>query len=128
MQILLYLFIGGVSLCSNMIFFGIGNYAGLSLDISIVSAFVLAAITNYILCILILFRHNARWNNFGEFSLYILSVSVMCGFDYLLTQGLIALQCGLFLSKFVASLFGFIGNFALRKWLVFDERKGNERK
>ncbi|MDR0516490.1 MAG: bifunctional glycosyltransferase family 2/GtrA family protein [Fibromonadaceae bacterium] len=123
MQLLLYLFIGGVSLCSNMVFFGIGNYIGLSLNISIVSAFILAAATNYILCILILFRHNARWNNFGEFSLYIFSVSIMCGFDYLLTQGLIALSCGLFLSKLVASLLGFVGNFALRKWLVFPEKK-----
>jgi len=119
MQVLLYLFIGGVSLCSNMVFFWIGNKAGLPLNISIVLAFVLAAATNYILCILILFRHNARWNNFGEFSLYIFAVSIMCGFDYLLTQGFIALSCGLLLSKFIASILGFIGNFALRKWLVF---------
>jgi glycosyltransferase involved in cell wall biosynthesis len=123
MQILLYLFIGGVSLCSNIVFFGIGNYAKIPLNISIVSAFVLAAAVNYILCILILFRHNSRWNNFGELSLYLLSVTIMCGLDYGLTQGLIALSCGLLASKFIASLAGFVGNFVLRRWLVFPERR-----
>ncbi|MCL1948036.1 MAG: glycosyl transferase, partial [Chitinivibrionia bacterium] len=78
---------------------------------------------NYVLCILILFRHNSRWNNFGEISLYILSVTVMGALDYGLTQGFIALSCGTFLSKYIASLFGFAGNFALRRWLVFPERR-----
>ena len=123
MELLLYLFIGAVALVANITFFGIGNYIGLPLDISIISAFVLAAAVNYVLCILILFRHNSRWNNFGEISLYILSVTVMGALDYGLTQGFIALSCGTFLSKYIASLFGFAGNFALRRWLVFPERR-----
>jgi dolichol-phosphate mannosyltransferase len=123
MQFMLYLFIGGVSLFANMVCFGIGNYAGLPLNISIVSAFILAAAVNYILCILILFQHNSRWNNIGELSLYLLSVSVMGAIDYGMTHGLIALSCGALVSKFIASLAGFIGNFVLRRWLVFPERK-----
>jgi len=123
MQILLYFFIGGASLFANVVFFAIGNYAGLTLNVSIVSSFVLAAAVNYILCILILFRHNSRWNNFGEICVYVFTVAIMCALDYTLTQWLIALSCGLLLSKFIASVAGFVGNFVLRKWLVFPERK-----
>jgi glycosyltransferase involved in cell wall biosynthesis len=123
MQILLYLFIGGISLLANVAFFGVGNFIGLSLNISIISAFVLAAAVNYILCILILFRHNARWNTLGEIFIYTLLVSIMGAFDFYFTRGLIALSFGVLSSKFIASLFGFLGNFVLRKWLVFPENK-----
>jgi putative flippase GtrA len=123
MQVLLYLFIGGVSLFANVTFFGIGNYIGLPLNVSIISAFIFAATVNYILCILILFRHNARWQTPLELFWYAISVTVMGMIDFALTQGLIALSCVPLLSKFIASLFGFAGNFALRKWLVFPEKR-----
>jgi putative flippase GtrA len=123
MQLILYLFIGGVSLFANLAFFALGKHLGYSMEISIISAFVLAAAVNYLLCIAILFRHNARWNNFGEISLYVLAVAIMGIADYGMTLGFIYLSVNPFASKFIASIFGFVGNFALRKWLVFPEKR-----
>jgi len=123
MQILIYLFIGGVSLLANMVFFVFGNFLSIPINYSIIGSFILAAAVNYILCILILFRHNSRWKTPGELFLYIISVSFMCVLDFGLTRGLIALSCGLVLSKFIAAILGFIGNFVLRKFLVFPETK-----
>jgi glycosyltransferase involved in cell wall biosynthesis len=123
MQILIYLFIGGISLLANMVFFVLGNNLSIPVNHLIIGSFILAAAVNYILCILILFRHNSRWKTPGELFLYLLSVSFMGALDFGLTRGLIALSCGLVLSKFIAAILGFIGNFVLRRWLVFPERK-----
>jgi glycosyltransferase involved in cell wall biosynthesis len=123
MQILLYLFIGGFSAVANMAFFAFMIYLRISVEISIISAFVGAATVNYILCVLILFRHKARWNTFGEIIMYIFSVSFMGLLDYGITLGLIGMSFSAFWAKLWATGFGFIGNFILRKYLVFPENK-----
>lgn len=123
MQILLYVFIGGFSAVANLLSFSVMFNMQVEMNVSIVSAFIFAAAVNYILCILILFRHKARWNTAGEIFMYIFSVSLMCLFDYGMTVGLIGISLSAFWAKFWATAFGFIGNFALRKWLVFPERK-----
>jgi dolichol-phosphate mannosyltransferase len=123
MQIILYIFIGAVSLIANVTCFGILNYVGFSLSISIISALIFAAAVNYILCIMILFRHNSMWNNAGEFLFYLLTITVMGGLDYVLTHYLITLLGGALVSKIIAAFAGVAGNFALRRWLVFPERK-----
>jgi len=127
MQILIYLFIGGVSLLANMVFFVFGNFLSIPIDYSIAGSFILAAALNYILCILILFRHNSRWKTPGELFMYLISVSFMGAVDFGLTRGLIALSCGVVLSKFIAAILGFIGNFVLRRFLVFPERSPHPR-
>jgi glycosyltransferase involved in cell wall biosynthesis len=123
MQILIYLFIGGVSMLANMAFFMIGNVLAVPVDYSIVGAFVLAAAVNYALCVLILFKHNARWRTPGELFLYGVTITFMGSVDYGLTRALIALCGNAVLSKFAASVAGVVGNFLLRKWLVFPERR-----
>ena len=125
MQILIYLFIGGFSAVVNMLFFAFMINLQIPIEISIISAFIFAAIINYILCILILFRHKARWNTFGEIAMYILSISIMCLVDYGITLGLIGMSFLPFWAKFWAAGFGFIGNFVLRKWLVFPEKRND---
>jgi len=124
MQILIYLFIGGVSMLANMTFFVTFNYLSSSVNFSVIGAFILAATINYILCILILFRHKARWRAPAELLLYGLTVTVMGAIDFGITKALIALSGGqLILPKFAAAVTGFAGNFLLRKWLVFPEKK-----
>lgn len=66
MQILLYLFIGTVSMILNMVCFAIAIRIGIGLTQAVLGAFVLAALCNYLLCIAILFQHKARWNTAGE--------------------------------------------------------------
>jgi len=123
MQILIYLFIGGVSMLANMGFFMLGNFLSVPVDYAIVGAFVLAASVNYVLCILILFRHKARWRTSAELFWYGITTGLMGLIDFGVTRAMIALSGWLILSKFTASVTGIIGNFLLRKWLVFPERR-----
>jgi glycosyltransferase involved in cell wall biosynthesis len=123
MQVLIYLFIGGVSMLANIAFFMIGNVLAVPVDYSIAGAFVLAAAVNYALCILILFKHKARWRTWGELFLYGITVAFMGSIDFGLTRALMALTGWVILPKFAAALAGVAGNFLLRKWLVFPERK-----
>jgi putative flippase GtrA len=122
MQVLLYLFIGGVSMLVNMAVFACAVRFGTPLNYAIWGAFGIAALCNYLLCIAILFRHKARWSTAGEVVLYLLSVAVMGAIDYGVTRGLLALAWGPLWAKFWASIIGFAGNFMLRKRLVFGEQ------
>jgi glycosyltransferase involved in cell wall biosynthesis len=123
MQILLYLFIGGVSMLVNVICFASAFRMGVQLNYAIIAAFIAAALCNYLLCISILFRHRARWNTAGEIVLYLLSVAFMGGIDYAATRALVAFARNPVGAKFWASLLGFAGNFLLRKMLVFPGNK-----
>jgi putative flippase GtrA len=122
MQILIYLFIGGVSMVANMAFFMLGNLLGVSLNYSIAGSFILAAALNYALCILILFKHNARWRTHWELFWYGVTIALMGTIDFGMTRALIALSGHTVLPKFAAAVAGFAGNFLLRKRLVFPKR------
>lgn len=122
MQLLLYLFIGGVSAISNIVLFSTLFYAGMSMTAAIVSALVGAALINYLLCITILFKHKARWTTAGEILAYVVTLVMMGLFDIGITLFLADLGISPVMSKSLAALFGFVGNFLLRKYLVFPEK------
>jgi len=127
MQVLIYLFIGGVSLIANMVCFVALTRTGMELDHSIIVSFIISALCNYLLCIAILFRHKARWNTGVELFWYIFSVLIMGCIDFGVTRFLITIVPFFTLhwsgAKFLSSIVGFIGNFVLRRILVFPERK-----
>lgn len=123
MQFLLYLFIGGLSALVNIIAFVLFNNTGMNLLTSIGLAFIISAALNYILCILLLFRHKACWSAFGEILSYIVTLIIMGAMDYLCTYGMIAIGISAFWSKTFSTVIGVIGNFLLRKYFVFLERK-----
>jgi len=127
LMVLIYLFIGATSLAVNNTVFVITTQLGMPLNSAIITAAATSATCNYLLCITILFRHKARWSAGGELLLYALSVTAMGVIDYAVTHALIELVpffnkhwSG---AKFTASGIGFICNFALRKWVVFPEKK-----
>jgi len=122
MQLLLYLFIGGVSAVGNIVLFGLLLQAGIGMTAAVVSAFVGAAVLNYLLCISILFRHKARWTTTGEILAYLVTLAMMGVFDAAITIPLAEAGMSPMLSKSLAALFGFVGNFLLRKYLVFPEK------
>ena len=122
MQFLLYLFIGAISAIANILAFMILVKFFNNLIFNVAVAFAFSAFVNYILCILILFRHKARWNSFMEIITYIITLLVMGSLDYYVTYGLLALGAGNFLSKTISSGVGVIGNFLLRKYFVFPEK------
>ena len=123
MQLLLYLFIGGVSALGNILFFSLLLFAGFKMMVAVLLAFVGADLVNYLLCVTILFRHKARWSTLGEIFLYLLTVTIMGAFDAVITVSLIRWGMSPLLSKTLATLFGFVGNFLMRKYLVFPEKE-----
>ncbi len=122
MQLLIYLIIGTVAAIANLIFFGIGISLELPFLYAIGGAYVLAAMVNYYLCILILFRHKARWNSVMELGMYVFTFTAMGMLDYGVTRGLFALGLGIMWSKACSSVVGFFGNYLMRRCLVFPMR------
>lgn len=128
MQFLLYFFIGGFSAVVNILAFMLLINFISDLRISVGISFILSALINYLLCILLLFKHKARWSSFGEILAYILTLIVMGGFDYLFTKIFILIGVNNFFSKALSSLLGLIGNFLFRKYFVFFEKNKTKPK
>lgn len=74
---------------ANLAAFGLFYQAGVTVPISAAVAFVIAAIINYLLCVALLFTHNARWSTPMELFTYVLVVGVVGTLDVFLTQFLI---------------------------------------
>jgi len=121
-QFLVYLFIGGLSAIVNLAVFLFLFALGFSVITSALSAFVIAAIVNYFLSILLLFRHKAKWNSITEVMIYSLVVSAIAFVDVWSTNLFLAMGWLPAASKIAASLIGLVLNYAGRKIFVFPER------
>lgn len=122
MQLILYFFIGGFSAVCNVGIFSLLIALGTGFSASVISAFSLAALINYFLCIAILFRHQARWTTRGEIGAYLTTLMIMGLFDFMVTLTLMKSGASPLLSKTIATGLGFLGNFLLRKFFVFREK------
>ena len=123
MQFILYVIIGGLSAIVNILTFLIFMKMGIALLISVWLAFIISALTNYFLCIALLFKHKAHYNTFGEIIAYIITLVIMGSIDYYFTYFLLALSLNNFWAKSLSSLVGVIGNFLFRKYFVFAKTK-----
>ena len=121
-QLLLYLFIGGVSAIANIALFSVLLGRGMELSLAVVLAFLMAALVNYLLCITILFKHKTRWTSSGEIAAYMMTLAIMGAVDVAITVPLAGAGLSPLMSKSVATLFGFFGNFLLRRYFVFPEK------
>jgi len=120
-QFLIYLFIGGLAALVNL-FLALGFLkGGLSVTVSLLSAFFIAAFLNYGLCILFLFRHKAKWDPVREMLVFIGVVLVIGFIDLYLTKLLLSVGFGMVFAKLAATAIGLVLNFAGRKYLVFPE-------
>lgn len=122
MQLLIYLFIGGLSAVANVVLFSLLLGTGANMATAVALAFVGAALVNYLLCITILFKHKARWTTFGEIFAYLVTLVIMGSFDIVVTVGLAGVGLSPVFSKSLSALLGFVGNFLLRRYLVFPEK------
>lgn len=121
MQLFIYFIIGTICAVVNVVAFAILFHSGVRITIATPIAFVISAALNYVLCITILFHHKARWNTLGEIIAYLASVGLMGLVDYGLTVGFVAAGLAPTFSKIIATLAGFVGNFLLRRFLVFPQ-------
>ncbi len=121
-QFLIYVFIGGISSVVNLFaFLGLLNI-GYGVTVAAPSAYIIAAIVNYIFCILLLFKHNARWNTFNESTLFILVVGLVGAIDLGLTKLFLLIGMNVGISKILASGIGLFLNFLGRRFWVFPEK------
>ena len=120
-QFLLYIFIGGFAALVNLFLFLTLNAADLPLLVSAPTAFIIAALINYVLCILLLFRHRARWNRVAELCIYWLVVALICLLDLGITKLLLMGGLSPGISKLIASLVVLALNFSGRRFMVFPE-------
>ncbi len=123
LQFINYVFIGGVAALVNMIVF-LGLYrSGVSVTLAAPAAFAVAALTNYLLCILLIFRHKARWKSGTELLIFIALVTAIGVFDLWSTGALIAAGVSAGRAKLTATAVGLIFNYLGRRFLVFPEKR-----
>lgn len=120
-QFLFYLFIGGVSALVNVFVFISMLSFGFKIFISIVCAFIIAAIVNCFLCVLLLFRHNARWKSVTELLLFVLVVILAGSLDLWVTKLLLKYGFSPGVSKIISASCGLFFNFIGRRFIVFPE-------
>ncbi len=120
-QFLVYLFIGGVSALINLFLFLALFHTGMGAVSATIVAFCAAAAVNYGMCIMLLFRHKARWNTTNELLMYLLVVVAVGMFDVVVTKVLLDLGSLPWVSKSIATVAGLVLNFAGRRWIVFPE-------
>jgi dolichol-phosphate mannosyltransferase len=128
LQFLFYALIGGFSALVNLGVLALLAETRISLHLALPIAFLTAAALNYYLCILVLFRHRARWNSLLELAIFGALVAAIGYFDYQSTLFLIAGGLAPWRAKLVATGLGLTLNFAARRFVVFPEPPNPEWK
>src|SRR5262245_31040590 len=118
-QFAIYVGIGGIAAVVNLLSFLTLLHVGMSVPASAVASFGLAAAVNYVLCILTLFQHKARWSSTAEVVIYVLVVSALALVDLSVTNVLFTLGVAPWLAKSTASAMGLVFNFLTRRFIVF---------
>ena len=113
--------IGCLSALANIGLFLILGKMGVANNISIPTAFALAAVMNYLLCINFLFRHKAKWKTAGEVMVYFLVVCLVGAFDFGATTILLKMGSSPLQAKLSACTMGLLFNFLGRRYFVFPE-------
>jgi dolichol-phosphate mannosyltransferase len=121
MQLITYLVIGSLSAVVNLILFALALRVGSSILVAAPTAFVLAAAFNYLACVLLLFRHKARWGSVTEVFIYLVVVAAVGVADLVITEGLVAAGLQPLIAKGAAAAACFMFNFLGRKFFVFPE-------
>jgi len=121
-QFFFYLLVGGVAALVNYAVFKLLYVGEQNVSIAAPVAFVVAAAVNYLLSIVLLFRHKARWNSAVEVMMYSIVVAVVGLFDLGLTRLLILEGIAPGVSKLTATAMGLVLNFAGRRFWVFPEK------
>ncbi len=120
-QFLVYVLIGGISAVINLfIFLGLIN-TGFTVTVAAPTAYIIAAIVNYFLCVFLLFKHKARWSSTTEAILFILVVAFVGVIDLGVTRLFMLFGIYAGVSKLLASGIGLFLNFLGRRFWVFPE-------
>ena len=116
-----YVLVGAVCALVNLLVFA-ALVSRLSPWIAAPLAFAVAATLNYWLCVVLLFRRNARWSTVTEFAMYAGLVLVVGAVDAATTVALLATGATVWGAKAAASAAALLLNYAGRRTLIFPER------
>jgi len=118
-QFIMYLFVGGLAAGVNLFIFMAMFSGGLSVGVSAPAAFIIAALVNYAMCVVLLFRYRAKRNRAAEIFIYTLAVGIVCFLDFEITKFMLASGNSPALSKITATGLTLIFNFMGRRFFVF---------
>jgi len=120
-----YVLVGGLCAIVNVVLF-MAFSAVTSTWIAAAMAFLLAAVLNYWLCIILLFRRGTKWSTWGEISAYGALVAAIGAIDAFTTVALIKAGTPSIVAKTLASAIALIFNFLGRRLLIFPERPSSD--
>jgi putative flippase GtrA len=106
---------GGCKFCGFSFFYS----SGIPLELAAPTAFAVAAAVNYLLSIVFVFRHKAKWGNVLEIIIYCLVVLVGASIDLFMTKLLVEIGSSPGIAKIIAIALLLIFNFAGRRYVVF---------
>ncbi len=118
----LYLIIGGVAAVLNLLIYLVLYRTGVPAVASSLTAFLIAAVANYLMCVSLLFRKGAKWGAAGELTSYTGVVLVGAAIDTSINLLLLSFGCVDWLSKSIATLSALMFNFLGRRFVVFSEK------
>jgi dolichol-phosphate mannosyltransferase len=123
LQFLVYCLIGGTAALVNLAVFLLMTSGGVAITPAVLTAFFVAAATNYGLSIWLLFERRVKWTASTEVVLYVLLVIAVALFDLTVTKGMIAAGSAPAWAKITASVAGLLLNFAGRRFIVFPQTR-----
>jgi putative flippase GtrA len=102
--------------------------ANLSVAISSLTAYFVAAAVNYFLSVKLLFRHKARWTTRTELAAFLSVVGIVSIVDLSCTRFLIGIGLRDASAKIASTGLGLVLNFTGRKYVVFPEKSNPDWK
>ncbi len=118
-----YLFLGGVCGIANLVIF-LAVTLVLPVVVAALIAFMLAAILNYYLCLLFLFRHRVHWSQSKEWVGYAAVVCLAAAVDSSSTVLLVRTSLAAWAAKATASFIALAVNYIGRRYFVFRHTAG----
>jgi dolichol-phosphate mannosyltransferase len=80
------LFVGGVAASINVLVFVLLYSFGIVLEIAAPTAFIVAAAVNYLLSVVLVFRHKAKWSAIWEIAIYCVVILGGAALDLFITK------------------------------------------
>ena len=118
-QFVAYLFVGGVAAIVNLSVFLFLYSSDVPLNIATPTAFIVAAAVNYVLSVLFVFRHKAKWGNILEIIIYCVVVAVIGVVDFMITNLFVEIGSSPAIAKVTSIATILVLNFLGRRYLVF---------
>ncbi len=120
-QFLGYLLVGGVCAIANLLIF-LALIRSVPPSAAAAIAVVVAGILDYCLCVLVLFRHRARWSAPGELAAYAAVMLAAGWIDIGSTIMLLETGVAAWWAKLAGSAIALTFNYLGRRYIVFPER------